>query len=65
VSAWTPSAYVTGVPTVQWDRLVGCCGFPTVEDTEQYTAAVGAPFSLNIDNQVIGTSLAVVEAMMP
>lgn len=65
-STWTPSANITGIPTVQWN-VAGSPG-PTGnvrQDMEQYTAKVTSPFTVSEDDQVVGPSLTDVEDALP
>lgn len=64
-STWTPSANVSGIPTVQWDMTTGCCYSNALDETEAYTAALSAPLTLWLDQQVTGTSFAAVATTMP
>jgi hypothetical protein len=64
-SVWTPSASVSGIPTVQWDVRTGCCAGSWIDLSEAYTGALSAPLSIWLDNQVSGSSFAAVAATMP
>lgn len=62
---WTQSANVTGVPTVQWDVSKGCCYTNYADLTEAYTAALTAPLSVWMDDDVSGPTFSSVALTMP
>jgi hypothetical protein len=64
-ATWTASADVTGIPTVQFDSVRGCCGANYEDEMEAYTFALSKPFSVWLDNNISGPTLASVEASMP
>jgi hypothetical protein len=64
-SSWTPSADVIGHPTVQWDSARGCCDADYENEMEAYTFSLRKPFSVWLDNNISGPTLASVEASMP
>jgi hypothetical protein len=64
-SAWTPSASITGIPTVQYDSTKGCCYSSYLNETELYTSAVTSPLTVWLNNDVEGSTLASVEGAMP
>lgn len=70
-ATWNTGANVTGIPTVQWNvatqgaTCTTACGYPVKEDLELYGGAQSAPFAVNFDQQLIGTSLASVENALP
>ncbi len=64
-TTWTPSAVVKGYPTVQWNVTTGCCDPKYVDETEAYTAALSAPLSVWLANDVSATSFRSVAAALP
>jgi len=64
-SDWIASADVTGYPTVQWDSRRGCCFANYVDEMEAYTYGLSKPFSVWLDDNISGSSLAAVETAMP
>ncbi len=64
-SLWLSGSSMSGHPTVQWDNTQSCCGPSYADILEAYTAALTAPLSVWLDNDVVGTSFAAVAATMP
>jgi hypothetical protein len=64
-STWTRSLNITGIPTVQWDVTRGCCYSNYVDETEAYTAALSAPLSVWMDDDITSPSKETVMASMP
>jgi hypothetical protein len=64
-SAWTASADMTGHPTVQWDSSLGCCYASYQDEMEAYTYGLSKPFSVWLDDNISGPTLASVEGLMP
>ena len=64
-SAWTQSANVMNIPTVQWDVIKGCCGVAFTDETEAYTGALTAPVSLWLGNDVVASTYNAVATSMP
>jgi hypothetical protein len=65
-TGWTESSAMNGVPTVQWNNSLGCCGPSTYNDhTEAYTPALSAPLSVWLDNDLAGTGFRSVAGTMP
>lgn len=64
-STWMSGNSFSGIPTVQWDNSIGCCGTSYRDLTEAYTAALSAPVSVWLDNVVSATSFAAVASTMP
>lgn len=61
---WIPSANVTGIPTVQWSNTSTCCG-NTLQDLEQYTGKLTAPFTVGVDDELVAPTLQDIENALP
>ncbi|HLJ02159.1 MAG TPA: hypothetical protein VKT31_01900 [Solirubrobacteraceae bacterium] len=62
---WTPSASVSGIPTVQWNRSTGFLPRIYTNEIEAYTQHLTSPLDLWLDDQLISTSSAAVMTAMP
>jgi Polysaccharide lyase len=62
---WLLGSDVIGYPTVQWSNATGCCAATYVDELEAYTAALAAPLSVWLDNDVTAGTFLAAAATMP